>query len=76
MCIFESGWVGREEHHPRKAQETLQGKEDCEQTSVEKALPKIWIMLATREASRETESHGEPCFIGFLAQRATYAFAV
>lgn len=41
---------------------------------MEKALPKIWIMLATGEANPETESHGEPCFVGFPAHRATYAF--
>lgn len=64
------------EHNLHKIPETLQAKEECEQPSVEKTLPKIWIVLATREANRETESHGEPRFIGLPAHRATYVFAV
>lgn len=52
------------EHTPCKIPEE---KEECEQLSVEKALPKTWVVLATREANHETECNGEPHFVGFPA---------
>lgn len=38
---FMSCTGSQAKHNPHKIPETLQGKEECEQPSMEKALPKI-----------------------------------